>query len=109
MSPTTYPITLEHATDLIQQLALSPSETFIEPSPWAAFLFDDLRSATAFRLRFNAERLPYADRSQFLMVAEHDPEMEPWLRSCGGDYEQVEFVAVQFASDGDRAQFEAML
>src|SRR5215218_8797802 len=90
MPSATYPITLEHATDLREQLRLSPFHTHIEPSRYAGYLFDDLRSATAFRLRFNAERLPYADRSQFLMVAEHDPEMEPWLRSCGGDYEQVE-------------------
>jgi len=105
----TYAITLEAATDLIQQLALSPFHTHIEPSRYAGYLFDDLRSATAFRLRFDAERLAYDDEEHFLMFALADQEIEPWLRSCGGEFERVEFVAVQFASDGDRAQFEAML
>jgi len=105
----TYAITLEAATDLIQQLALSPFHTHIEPSPCAGYLFDDLSMATAFRLRFDAERLAYDDDDQFLMCVVADAEIEPWLRSCGGEYQRVEFVAVQFASDGDRAQFEAML
>src|SRR4051794_19660123 len=47
----TYPLTLEHATDIIEQLRLSPYETIIEPSRLRGYLFDDLGTATAFRLR----------------------------------------------------------
>lgn len=109
MTSVRYPVTLEAATDLCEELRLSPWHTFIEPTPYAAFLFDDLATATAFRLRFDAELLPYDDQSQFLMSVRDDAEIEPWLASCGGDSEKVEFVTVGFASEGDRVAFEGML
>jgi hypothetical protein len=42
-----YPITLEAASDLCEQLRLSPFETFIEPSRFAG-LCSKIVSATAF-------------------------------------------------------------
>jgi hypothetical protein len=109
MTSATYPLTLDHASDIIEQLRLSPSETIIEPSPCAAYLLDHLNAATAFRLRFNAERLPYDDPAQFLMFALADEETEPWLGSCGGEWQKVEFVVVRFGCEEDQVRFEEML
>jgi hypothetical protein len=105
----TYPFTLEHATDIIIELRLSPLETIIEPSRYRGYLFDDLGTATAFRLRFDAERLPYDDPSQFLMCVSADRDIEPGLAACGSEYREVEFVVVRFASEKDRLMFEESL
>src|SRR4051794_25777884 len=105
----TYPITLEHATDIIIELRLSPLETIIEPSRYRGYLFDDLYAATAFRLRFDAEQVAYGDPAQFLMSVLDDAEIEQWLRSSDSECEQVEFVSVRFGSEGDRETFEGML
>jgi hypothetical protein len=109
MPPATYPVTLEDAADIIEQLRLSPSKTFVEPSRYRGYLFEDAKTAALLKLRFNAERLPFDNDDQFLMFALADEEIDRWLALCGGEYERVEFVAVQFGSDGDRAQFEAVL
>jgi len=105
----TYAVTLDHATDIAIQLRLPPCDTIIEPSRACCILFDDLTTATAFRLRFDAEPLAYDDPSQFLMSVLDDQEIEPWLASSGSEYERVEFVAVQFGSAEDQERFEGML
>lgn len=104
-----YPVDIERATDIAVELDLNPLTTFMERSRFVGYAFDDLTTATAFRLRFDAERWPTTDEDIFFMYLLDEPEIGPWLASCGGDHEKVEFVAVRFGSKKHRERFEEAL
>jgi hypothetical protein len=104
-----YLLSYEEASEIASSLGLNPSLTFIEPSRYCGYMFDDLNAATAFRLAFDARRWPTTDDDHFLMIVEPTPEIASWLGSCGVECLPVETVAVQFRSEQDRADFEEVL
>jgi hypothetical protein len=104
-----YPMTLEEACDVANQIKLNPRQTYIEPSRFSGHLTDDNKAAVALRLTFNAKPWPTVSDDLHLMFVERSPEVLAWIGSCGYEFEPVEIVAVQFGSDEDQEKFEGVV
>jgi len=104
-----YPMTLEEACDVANEIKLNPRRTYIEPSRFSGFLFDNVSDATLFRLMFDAKHWPTKVDHLFLLYVERSPEASAWIRSCGCDFAPVEIVAVLFGSDEDQKSFENVI
>lgn len=100
---------LNEACDVAKQIKLNPYETYIEPSRFSGYLFDNCSAAIAFRITFNAKPWSTKCDDLFFMYVERSLEVSAWIRSCGYDYQAVEIVAIQFRSDEDRNNFEAAI
>lgn len=102
-------MTLEEAWDVADQIKLNRFETYIEPSRFTGYLFNNATAAVALRMTFNAKPWPTISEDIFLMYVEPSPDVSAWIGSCGYNSENIEIVAILFASHEDRKKFQKVI
>ena len=105
-----YPMSVADACAVAGTLNLNALQFYSEPSRFSGFLFENQSAAIFIKMRFSdAKRWPTTDDKLFLMYVERSAEVLDWIKSCGYEFEPVEIVAIQFASDEDQENFENVI